>query len=41
MKYNPKVNEWAAALPGFANLHPMQGEKTCAGRGCRCSIIFG
>ena len=25
MKYNPKVNEWAAGLPGFANLHPLQG----------------
>src|SRR5438132_13871477 len=24
MKYNPKVNEWAAALAGFANLQPMQ-----------------
>ncbi len=23
MKYNPKVNEWAARLPGFAGLHPM------------------
>ncbi len=23
MKYNPKVNEWAARLPGFANLHPL------------------
>ena len=22
MKYNPKVNEWAARLPGFARLHP-------------------
>ncbi len=22
MKYNPKVNEWAARLPGFAGLHP-------------------
>ncbi len=22
MKYNPKVNEWAARLPGFAWLHP-------------------
>jgi len=22
MKYNPKVNEWAARLPGFASLHP-------------------
>ncbi|NLY08294.1 MAG: aminomethyl-transferring glycine dehydrogenase subunit GcvPB [Tissierellia bacterium] len=24
MKYNPKLNEWAARLPGFANLHPHQ-----------------
>ena len=23
MKWNPKVNEWAARLPGFAQLHPM------------------
>ncbi|PKK91350.1 MAG: glycine dehydrogenase (aminomethyl-transferring) [Candidatus Wallbacteria bacterium HGW-Wallbacteria-1] len=23
MKYNPKVNEWAASLPGFAGAHPM------------------
>src|SRR5690606_25529184 len=22
MKFNPKVNEWAARLPGFANAHP-------------------
>jgi len=22
MKYNPRVNDWAATLPGFANLHP-------------------
>ncbi|HSN81361.1 MAG TPA: aminomethyl-transferring glycine dehydrogenase subunit GcvPB [Polyangiales bacterium] len=22
MKYNPKVNEWAARLPGFVDLHP-------------------
>ena len=22
MKYNPKVNEWSARLPGFARLHP-------------------
>ncbi|MDD5307772.1 MAG: aminomethyl-transferring glycine dehydrogenase subunit GcvPB [Deltaproteobacteria bacterium] len=22
MKYNPKVNEWAARLPGFSGLHP-------------------
>src|SRR5579864_6697135 len=31
MKYNPKVNEWAAALPGFANLHPMQREEDIQG----------
>jgi glycine dehydrogenase subunit 2 len=31
MKYNPKVNEWAAALGGFASLHPMQGEEDCQG----------
>jgi glycine dehydrogenase subunit 2 len=31
MKYNPKVNEWAAALAGFANLHPMQGEEDIQG----------
>jgi glycine dehydrogenase subunit 2 len=24
MKYNPRVNEWAAALPGLGNLHPLQ-----------------
>jgi glycine dehydrogenase subunit 2 len=23
MKHNPKVNEWAARLPGFANMHPL------------------
>ena len=23
MKYNPKVNEWAAGLPGFAGSHPL------------------
>jgi len=23
MKYNPKINEWAARLPGFAALHPL------------------
>ena len=26
MKYNPKVNEWAAGLSGFANVHPLQSE---------------
>jgi len=23
MKHNPKVNEWAARLPGYANMHPL------------------
>jgi glycine dehydrogenase subunit 2 len=31
MKYNPKVNEWAAALDGFAHLHPMQDPADCQG----------
>jgi glycine dehydrogenase subunit 2 len=31
MKYNPVVNEAAAALPGFAGLHPYQDEETVQG----------
>ncbi len=31
MKYNPVVNETAAALPGFAGLHPYQDEDTAQG----------
>ncbi|HPT47872.1 MAG TPA: aminomethyl-transferring glycine dehydrogenase subunit GcvPB, partial [Candidatus Rifleibacterium sp.] len=31
MKYNPKVNENMARLPGFANLHPQQPEETVQG----------
>lgn len=31
MKYNPKVNEWASALDGFAAVHPMQPENTAQG----------
>lgn len=31
MKYNPKVNEWAARLPGFAGLHPLAPEETIQG----------
>ncbi len=31
MKYNPKVNEWAARLPGFANIHPLQDPHTVQG----------
>jgi glycine dehydrogenase subunit 2 len=31
MKYNPKVAEVAASLPGFARLHPLQAEATVQG----------
>lgn len=31
MKYNPKVNEWACRLPGFAGTHPYQPEETVQG----------
>lgn len=31
MKYNPRINEVTARLPGFARLHPMQSEKTAQG----------
>jgi len=31
MKYNPKINEEAARIPGFANIHPLQSEKTVQG----------
>ena len=31
MKYNPKRNERAAAMPGFADVHPYQGEETVQG----------
>lgn len=31
MKYNPKVNETAAALPGFNRIHPLQPEHTVQG----------
>ena len=31
MKYNPRVNEVVAALPGFAMIHPMQPEGTVQG----------
>src|SRR5690625_2369081 len=27
MKYNPKVNDWAAALPGFQRIHPYQPDR--------------
>jgi glycine dehydrogenase subunit 2 len=31
MKYNPKINEEAARLPGFAQIHPFQDESTVQG----------
>jgi glycine dehydrogenase subunit 2 len=31
MKYNPKLNEDMASLPGFAHIHPLQPEETVQG----------
>ena len=31
MKYNPKINEEIAAMPGFAGIHPLQQESTVQG----------
>ncbi len=31
MKFNPKLNEWAARLPGFAGLHPLAPDATAQG----------
>ncbi|GHU47465.1 putative glycine dehydrogenase (decarboxylating) subunit 2 [Spirochaetia bacterium] len=31
MKYNPKLNEELAGLPGFTNIHPLQPEHTVQG----------
>ncbi len=31
MKYNPKINEAVARLPGFAQIHPLQDEATVQG----------
>src|SRR6516225_143978 len=31
MKHNPRLNEKVARLPGFADIHPMQPEKTVQG----------
>jgi len=31
MKYNPKVNEEIAALPGFSAVHPLQDVESCQG----------
>ena len=31
MKYNPKINEWAAGMDSFARLHPLQPQATVQG----------
>ena len=31
MKFNPKLNEWAARLPGFADLHPLSPDAIAQG----------
>ncbi len=31
MKYNPKLNEWAARLPGFTHVHPYTDESLAQG----------
>ena len=31
MKYNPKINDELATLPGFANIHPLQPDATMQG----------
>ncbi len=36
MKYNPRINEEIAALPGFAKIHPLQPEHTVQG----CLEVF-
>ncbi|MFQ6028526.1 MAG: aminomethyl-transferring glycine dehydrogenase subunit GcvPB, partial [Dehalococcoidia bacterium] len=31
MKYNPKINDEIAFLPGFGGIHPLQPLETCQG----------
>ncbi|NIP88026.1 MAG: aminomethyl-transferring glycine dehydrogenase subunit GcvPB, partial [Gammaproteobacteria bacterium] len=31
MKYNPKINEQLARLPGFASIHPLQDAASVQG----------
>src|ERR1700691_4162369 len=31
MKYNPKINEWVARIPGFLDLHPMTPDALAQG----------
>ena len=37
MKYNPKRHERLAALPGFADLHPLQDDDIVPGHAANCS----
>ena len=39
MKYNPKINEEMAALPQFANLHPLQPKETVRGAEAICTVL--
>ncbi len=39
MKYNPAVNEYAASLPGFTQVHPLQETETAAGCAEVCSRL--
>jgi len=39
MKYNPKMNEEIAALPQFANLHPLQPQETVRGAEAVCTLL--
>ncbi len=39
MKYNPKINEEMAALPQFANLHPLQPKETTKGAHSVCTSL--
>ena len=31
MKYNPKLNDLVASMPGFSNIHPLQDDATVQG----------
>jgi len=39
MKYNPRLNERVAALPGFATLHPEQDAADIQGLLCACKLL--
>lgn len=41
MKYNPKIDEAAAAQPGFTGIHPLQGESTVQGCWRSCTPYSG